>query len=288
MIESLDWYGLFIKPFEEFMFLRRPLVACVALALGCGPIGMFLVLRRMSLMGDAISHAILPGAAFGYIIAGLSIPAMSMAGFVAGSVVALSAGMLSRYTLLKEDATLSGFYLIALGIGILLISLKGNSVDLMCVLLGTILSVTIPSLYLVASLSTITLITTAIIYRPLMVECYDHEFLKSVQGRGYMYHYIFLFLVVMNLVSAFQAMGTLMALGMMMLPAVAARFWTKQVWSMAIVAACFALFSGYVGLLVSYHGDWPSGPSVILVAGSIYIFSFIVGRFGSLLRKGVS
>ena len=278
-------YPSLILPFKQYMFLRRPLVACFALALGCGPIGTILILRRMSLMGDAISHAILPGAAVGFLLAGLSIPIMSLCGFIAGLAVALAAGMLSRHTLLREDATLSGFYLIALGIGVLLISTHGGHVDLMCVLLGTILSINEASLVLVASLSTLTLLGFAMMYRPLLLECYDPSFLKSVGGRGHIYHYTFLFMVVMNLVSAFQAIGTLMALGLMMLPAIAARFWAQQVWKLAIISAFFTFVSGYTGLLISYHGEWPSGPSIILVAGLLYMVSFIFGRFGSLLSK---
>jgi zinc/manganese transport system permease protein len=247
--------------------------------------GVILVLRRMSLMGEAISHAILPGAAIGFLLFGLSIQMMSVAGFITGILVALSASALSHKTLLKEDASFAGFYLLSLGIGILIISTYGGNVDLMCVLLGTILSVNVPSLVLVSCISTVTLIVIACIYRPLILECYDSYFLKSVKGKGHVYRYIFLFLVVMNLVSAFQAIGTLMALGMMMLPAVAARFWAQQVWALSSIATGFALISGYIGLLLSYHSDWPSGPSIILVSGFIYIVSFMIGRYGSLLRK---
>lgn len=280
-------YAFFIEPFHVYLFLRRPLVACFALALGCGPMGVILVLRRMSLMGDAISHAILPGAAVGFLLAGLSLPFMSVGGFLAGIVVALCAGSVSRKTVLKEDASFAGFYLISLGIGVLIISTHGGNVDLMCVLLGTILSVDTPALLLVSTLSSVTLITFAVIYRPLILECYDTQFFKSVRGGGHFYHAIFLFLVVMNLVSAFQAIGTLMALGMMILPAVAARFWAQQVWSLAAISAGFTFISGYTGLLLSYHSNWPSGPSIILVAGLFYIASLVIGRYGSLLRKAL-
>ncbi len=247
--------------------------------------GVMLVLRRMSLMGDAISHAILPGAAIGFLIAGLSIPAMSIAGFVTGAFVALSAGLVSRRTILQEDASFAAFYLLFLGIGVLLISTHGGGVDLMCVLLGTILSVNFPSLLLVASISTLTLVIFAICYRPLILSSYDAPFLASIGGKPDRYHVLFLLLVVINLVSAFQAIGTLMALGLMLLPGVAARFWASQVWSLCAVSGIFTFVSGYTGLLLSYHSQWPSGPSIILVAGLIYLVSLIFGRYGSLTRK---
>jgi zinc/manganese transport system permease protein len=286
MDSLLSWtYGFFIEPFASYLFLRRPLVACFAIALGCGPMGVMLVLRRMSLMGDAISHAILPGAAIGFLIAGLSIPAMSLAGFATGALVAISAGFISRKTILREDASFAAFYLLFLGIGVLLISTHGAGIDLMCVLLGTILSVNFTSLLLVSISSSLTLIIFAIIYRPLILSSYDAPFLTSVGGRPAFYQTLFLLLVVLNLVSAFQAIGTLMALGLMLLPAVAARFWAGQVWSLCVVAGVFTFVSGYAGLLLSYHSQWPSGPSIILMAGAIYIVSFIFGRYGSLTRR---
>lgn len=97
-------YDLLVSPFADFAFMRRALVGCVALALGSGPVGLFLVLRRMSLTGDAMSHAVLPGAALGFLWFGLSLPAMSAGGFVAGVVVAILAGLATRFSNLKEDA----------------------------------------------------------------------------------------------------------------------------------------------------------------------------------------
>src|SRR6476619_4793229 len=104
------------QPFIEFSFMRRALVGCLALSLGAPPIGVFLMLRRMSLMGDAMSHAILPGAAIGYLLAGLSLFAMSLGGFAAGLAVALSAGLIARSTVLREDASLAAFYLVSLAL----------------------------------------------------------------------------------------------------------------------------------------------------------------------------
>src|SRR5262245_53163955 len=130
-------YDLIAAPFVDFEFMRRALVACLALALGAGPLGVFLVLRRMSLMGDAIGHAVLPGVAVGYMLSGLSLTAMSLGGVAAGLVVALLAGATARATGLKEDASLAGFYLASLALGVLLISLRGSAVDLLHILFGS-------------------------------------------------------------------------------------------------------------------------------------------------------
>ena len=129
-----------IDPFVEFAFMRRALVGCFALSLGAPPVGVFLVLRRLSLMGDAMSHAILPGAAIGFLVAGLSVPAISLGGFIAGIAVVLLAGFVTRSTILREDASLAAFYLVSLALGVLIVSVKGSSIDLLHVLFGTVLA----------------------------------------------------------------------------------------------------------------------------------------------------
>lgn len=278
-------YAALIEPFVEYGFMRRALVACLALALGAGPVGTFLVLRRMSLMGDAMGHAILPGAAIGFLVAGLSLWAMSLGGFVAGLTVVLLAGLVSRVTALREDASLAGFYLISLALGVLIVSMRGSSVDLLHVLFGTILSVDDGALLLVAAIASLTLVTLALIYRPLVIECFDPAFLRATTGGGTLWHFVFLTLVVLNLVAGFQALGTLMALGLMMLPAAAARFWAGAVWSLAALSVAMAFASGLIGLLISYNFSLPSGPAIILTAGGFYLGSILLGTRDSLRTR---
>ena len=278
-------YATLIEPFVEYGFMRRALIACLALALGGGPIGTFLVLRRMSLMGDAMSHAILPGAAIGFLVAGLSIWGMSVGGLVAGLAVVLLAALISRATALREDASLAGFYLISLALGVLIVSVRGSNIDLLHVLFGTILSVTDDALILVASIASVTLVTLAVIYRPLVIESFDPAFLRATTGGGAAWHVVFLVLVVVNLVAGFQALGTLMAVGLMMLPAAAARFWAGAVWSLCALSTALAFLSGFAGLLVSYNFSLPSGPSIILTAGILYLGSIVLGTRDSLRTR---
>lgn len=278
-------YDLLIGPFVEFAFMRRALVACLALAMGCGPVGVFLVLRRMSLVGDAMSHAVLPGAALGFVLAGLSLFWMSLGGFLAGLLVALMSGLIARATSLREDASFAAFYLIALATGVLLVSTRGSNVDLMRVLFGSILAVDDAALLLVAAISSVTLVVLALVYRPLIVECFDPGFLQAAGVRGGVYHALFMVLVVVNLVAGFQALGTLMAVGMMMLPATAARFWAREVWPLCLAAAGIGLASGVIGLLVSYHLNLPSGPAIVLTAGIFHLASVLVGPVDSLLAR---
>ena len=278
-------YDWLVAPFADFSFLRRALVAGLALSLGGGPVGVFLVLRRMSLIGDTLAHAVLPGAALGFMAAGLSLPAMSLGGFVAGLVVALAAGVVSRVTPSTEDASFASFFMISLALGVLLVSLRGSAVDLMHVLFGSILAVDDRSLLLMASVASVSLLAFALLYRGLVAECFDPLFLRALKAGGGLYHTGFLVLVVANMVSGFQALGTLMAVGLMMLSATVSRFWAAQVWSLIVVAILVSFLSAYVGLVLSFHFDLPSGPTIVLVAGTIYLVSLLVGpRQGVLSR----
>ena len=280
-------YDLFIGPFAEFDFMRRALVGLVALSVSGAPIGVFLMLRRMSLTGDAMAHAILPGAAIGYLVAGFSLPAMTLGGLAAGMAVALAAGAVARLTVIKEDASLAAFYLISLALGVTIISLRGSAVDLFHVLFGNVLALDNDVLLLLASVATVTLSLLALAYRPLVMECVDPGFLRSVSRSGGPVHLAFLSLVVLNLVAGFHALGTLLAVGLMMLPTAAARFWTADITRLILLASGFGVVAGYAGLVVSYAAgaNLPAGPAVILAAGTLYLGSLLFGAQGGLARR---
>lgn len=262
----------------EYSYFRYAIAACFALAVGFTPLGAFIILRRMSLMGDALSHSALPGVAIGYAVAGLSLPAMSIGGFIAGLVVALASGYVSRSTVLKEDASLVSFYLIALAFGVLIVTKTGSKLDLMHIMLGNPLAVDRPALLFMTIVSTITVMTLSIIYRPLTLECFDPEFMRSIRGRGQIYYYIFIILVVLNLISAIHAMGTLMALGMMMLPAVAARFWTKRLGSFILLGVLLAFASSIMGLYASHYYSLPTGSAIVCASGLVYLCSLALSH----------
>jgi zinc/manganese transport system permease protein len=278
-------YDILIAPFLEFDFMRRALVATLALALGAAPIGVTLMLRRMSLMGDAMAHAILPGAAIGFLVAGLNLFAMSVGGLIAGLLVALLAGVVARVTELKEDASLAAFFLVSLALGVTIVSARGTNIDLLHFLFGNVLGLDAASLVLIAAISTLSLLILALIWRPLVLECVDPGFLRSISRAGAPVHIAFLGLVVLNLVGGFQALGTLLAVGLMMLPAFTARFWTRDITAMILVAVLTGALSGYVGLLLSFHAGVAAGPAIILVAGAVYIGSVLAGPVGGMLRQ---
>ena len=274
-----------LQPFIEFGFMRRALIACVALAVSATPLGVFLSLRRMSLIGDALSHAVLPGAAIGYLISGLSLVAMGVGGLIAGLAVALLSGAVSRYTPLKEDASFAGFYLGSLALGVTLVSLRGSSVDLLHVLFGSLLAVDKPALLLVGAIAAFTLLMLAAIYRPLVIDAFDPDFLRA-QGKwsAPLVHGLFLLLVVLNLVAGFQVLGTLMSVGLMM-PAASARFWSRHLAWMLAAAMGLAIAAAVIGLMLSWRFSLPAGPAVVLSAALLFFLSILAGPCGGLLRR---
>jgi zinc/manganese transport system permease protein len=275
-------------PFLEFAFMRRALVGCVALSLAAPPLGVFLVLRRLSLIGDALGHAILPGVALGATLGGLSLAAMSAGGIAAGLVIVLLAGLAARGTGLREDASLAGFYLVSLALGVAIVSTGGIGVDLMDLLFGAVLGVDDGALLFMATVATLTLVSLALMWRPLVAETFDPGFLRHAGGGGAAWHLLFLALVVLNLVAAFHALGTLMAVGLMMLPATGARFWSNTVGGQVLAAAAMAMAASVAGLLISFHADVPSGPAIVLAAGAFWAAGLVAGPRGSLLRRLVS
>ncbi len=270
------------QPFADYGFMRRALLGCIAVSVGATPVGVFLMLRRMSLTGDAMACAILPGAAVGYLVAGLSLGAMTVGGLIAGMAVALLAGFVSRVTALREDASLAAFYLISLAVGVLIVSVRGSNVDLMHVLFGTVLALDDDTLVLLCSIASLSALTLAVLFRPLVLECADPQFLRSVSSLSAATHFTFLALVVLNLVGGFHALGTLMAVGIMILPAAAARFWAASIGALISVAIAVAVISSVSGLLLSYHFSLPSGPAIILMAGAAYGMSLVLGPVGGL------
>ncbi|WP_270221395.1 metal ABC transporter permease [Kosakonia cowanii] len=279
------WH-LFFQPFIEYGFMRRALVVCLALSVSTTALGIFLLLRRMSLMGDALSHAILPGVAVGYLLSGMSLLAMSIGGFIAGIAVALVAGWVSRRTPLKEDASFAGFYLGSLALGVTLVSLRGSNVDLLHLLFGSILAVDRDAALFVAGVSSLTLITLAVCYRGLVSEAFDSAFLQVNAPRlpGVL-HGLFLALLVLNLVAGFQVLGTLMAVGVMMLPAVAARCWARTLPRLLLLAAAIGALCAWLGLSLSWLAGLPAGPAIVLTASLIFFLSILFGTRSGLANS---
>lgn len=270
-----------ISEMFNYAFMRRAFVVTTILSASVAPVGAFLVLRRLSLAGEAMAHAITPGVVIGFVTAGLSVMSLLFGGLIAGLGVAVLTAYLARNTILRSDASLASLYLIALAIGIFILSAAGSAVPLKSFLFGSILGVDDASMILVGSVATVTLVTFALILRPLIMSTCDPVFFESQVKRPWIVDQGFMFLLVLNLLAAFKTLGTLMAVGLMILPATAARYWSGTITAQLGLGFIFSLLSCWLGLTLSYVlPETPSGPAIVLVAGAIFVLSALFGPLG--------
>lgn len=276
--------NILCDPFINFGFMRRAMVACCAVSISITPIGLFLMLKRMSLIGDALSHSILPGVAIGYFYSGASFTAMSIGGFFYGLIVAIISVWISEKTSLQKDAIFSGFCLGSLAFGIVLMSLKGSEANLLKLLFGSILSINISNIYSIGIISTLTLVSLSIFYRAFIIESFDPDFLKIHHFISSKYiQIIFLSILVLNLIASFQVTGTLMSIGLMMLPSLSARFWSKNLINMLVLSICFAILCSWIGLLGAFYMALPAGPIIVLCNSFIFLISILFGNNQGIL-----
>jgi zinc/manganese transport system permease protein len=272
----MSLWSTLVAPFSEYAFMRSALVACMALAVASGPLGTLLLLRRMGLVGDVLSHAVMPGAAIGFAFAGSALAVLSAGGLLTGIAVVLLMIIGTRFGAQREDASLAAFYFASIGVGVLIVSMRGTNLDLMHVLLGTVLAIDVPALVLIVAIASVVVAVLALIFRPLAIQSFDPAFLRTTGGGDSAYRTIFLGLVVLDLVAGLQAFGTLLAGVPLLLPAAAARCWAQRIGPLVGLSIGFGMAAGYAGLLASYHLNVPSGPAIACSAAIVYAVSALV------------
>lgn len=264
-----------------FSFMQRAVVTTTVLSVSVAPVGAFLVLRRLALAGEAMAHAITPGVVVGFVVAGLSVTSLLFGGLIAGVGVAVLTAVLTRNTILRSDASLASLYLIALAFGIFLLSASGSAVPLKSFLFGSVLGISDASMLLVGGVATLTLLSFAFLLRPLIMSTCDPVFFSAQTRHAWLVDQLFMLLLVLNLLAAFKTLGTLMAVGLMILPATAARYWVGTITGQLFLSIAFAVASSWIGLTLSYvFPETPSGPAIVLVAGSFFFLSAVAGPLG--------
>jgi zinc/manganese transport system permease protein len=210
---------------------------------------------------------------------------MTLGGLAAGLIVGIGSVVIARATIIREDAALAAFYLISLALGVTLVSWRGSNIDLLHVLFGSVLALDDATLLLLIAIASVTLAAFALLYRPLVIETVDPGFLASVSRIGGPTQIAFLILVVLNLVAGFHALGTLLAVGIMMLPAASARLLSRDMTMMLGLAVLQGVLASYAGLVISFQTSLPSGPLIILTAGVFYLVALVLGPAGGMARK---
>ncbi len=281
MTDLFAWFV--IDP--EHRFLWRATIMCVLLGVSSSLLGCVLMVRRLSLMGDALAHSLLPGVGIAWLMVGTSLPALLVGGLVAGLFTAIASGLISRLTRVKEDAAFAAFFIALLGLGVALVSRAGTPVDLLHFLVGNILAVNAGDLYLAAGVSSLTLLIFALFYRNILLECFDPAYHRACGGWSFTTHLGLLALVVLNLVAALHAMGSVLALGLFMLPAVTAYLWCNRWGLMLIVAVLYAVGGSLIGLAISWYAALASGPAIVMTLGAGFLISAIISPKQGLLAR---
>lgn len=275
-------HRLLIEPFS-YDFMQRGLWSALLLSISGGLLGSVLVLRRLALMGDALTHSLLPGLALAWMILGRGPLALLTGAVITGLITVLGSALIGRLTRLKEDAAFGSFFLVAYAAGIALVSQSGTRVDLLHFLFGNVLGVGPSDLALSAAAAGVTLVAFVAAYRGIVLEIFDPVFSRSAGMRGGWYYGGFLALAVLNLVAALQTMGVILALGLFLLPAATAYLWCDRFATMLGLSVAVGTLGSAIGLTVSYHTGLSSGPAVVLSLGVAFLGSAIGSpRYGLL------
>jgi len=262
-------------------FLRIAAAGALALAFGGAPLGSLLIARRMSLMGDALSHGILSGAAVAFLLAGRDPVALTVGALIAALVVTGLSSLLARTRRLPEDAAFAVVYLPALALGVVLMRNAGSEA-LEAMLFGAAASLDRDALILAAVAATATLISLALFIRGFVAESVDPGFTRA-EGAGGWLHLLLMMLVAMNLVAGFRAFGALMTVALMMIPAAGARFWARGYAGQAGVAILISALASGAGLVVAAWAGVEPGAVMTLCAALLFAVSGVVGVNGGLI-----
>ena len=280
----MNLHDLVIAPFS-YDFMARGLGSALLLGLSGGLLGCVLVLRRLALMGDALSHSLLPGIALAWMIFGPSLAALFMGALLAGLLTALGSALLSRLTRMKEDAAFGSLFIVFFAAGVALVSKLPTRMNLTHVLFGNILGTSSTDLGIAAVVSAVTALVFLFGFRGILLQTFDPLFYRACGGRGGWVHIGLLALTVLNLVAALQTMGIVLALGLFLLPAVSAYLWCDHFARMLLLSAGIALVSSVAGILLSYHAGLASGASIVLCLGGVFFASALFSpRYGFINR----
>lgn len=271
-----------IEPFRHG-FMLRGLASALLLSVSGALLGSILVLRRLALLGDALSHSLLPGVAVAWLLFGHGVLAMLVGALATGLLIAVASALLSRLTRLKEDAAFGAFFLVAYAAGIALVSRSGTGVDLLHFLFGNILGVGPADLALTAIATGITSMLFLLFHRGIVLEVFDPVFSRASGMHVRWFHIGFLCLAVLNLVAALQTMGVILALGLFLLPAATAYLWCDRFRTMLLAAMLTGMLGSTAGLFLSFYTGISSGPSIVLCLGAGFLISALLSpRYGVL------
>ena len=262
----------FIEGLMEFHFLQNALVSAVVIGGVAGILGCFIILRGMSLMGDAISHAVLPGVALSFIL-GIN---FFIGALVFGLLASFLIAFVNQNSTIKGDTAIGITFSSFLALGVILISVAKSSTDLFHILFGNILAVQDIDLLITLVVSVIVVVVILAYFKELQVTSFDPVFAQSAGMNVQFYHYLLMFLLALVSITAMQSVGTVMIVALLITPAATAYLYSNRLKTMLILAATFGSLSSVLGLYIGYTFNIAIGSTIVLTAAALFVVSFIV------------
>ncbi|MCT4381697.1 MULTISPECIES: metal ABC transporter permease [Leuconostoc] len=272
---------LFIDGLTKYNFLQTALITSILVGIMSGIIGSFIILRGMSLMGDAISHAVLPGVAVAYML-GIN---LLLGASAFGILAALLIGVVTMKSKLKNDTAIGIVFSAFFALGFILISLAESATNLHHILFGNVLAVSDSDLITTAIVLSIVLLFVVTFYKELLVTSFDSTFAKAYGLKTQIMHYALMLVLTLVTVTALQTVGIILIVAMLITPAATAYLLTNRMSHMMIVAAIFSVISSIVGLYLSFTFNWASGPAIVLTAAIFFSFVFIFSPKQGIIFK---
>lgn len=269
----------------NFGFLQKAFITSIVVGIICGVIGSFIVLRGMALMGDAISHAVLPGVAISYIL-GIN---YFYGAVVIGVLTALGIGAISQNSRIKNDSSIGIVFSSFFALGIILITMAKSATDLTQILFGNILSVRSSDMWLTIIIGAIVLLVVIIFYKELLVSSFDETMAAAYGLKTRMIHYGIMILLTLVTVASLQTVGVILVVSMLITPASTAYLLTNRLSIMIVIASFFGAISAVFGLYISFQYNLPSGPVIALATTAIFLVVFLFapkqGVLWNIVRK---
>lgn len=265
----------------SYPFVRKGLLAGIFLAAAFAPLSPFVIQRRLSLAGDALAHGTLPGVFIAFSLFGLGSFTLAIGGYIATLLIVAIAAALSWRSIIKSDALLGATYIIFFSIGGVMVSSGSTSLNLQEFLIGTPLGIRDEMLLLTGAMALVSVVTMFIIYRPLALQTQDPAFFASLYRNGWWVTQGFMVLFVLVLITSVNAFGTLLSISFAILPALAARSWANSMVSIMFASFIFGVLACVGGMVLTLHIEYaPTGPTMVLFAGAIWLVSYLLGPFG--------
>ncbi|ADA65077.1 Manganese ABC transporter permease protein [Lactococcus lactis subsp. lactis NCDO 2118] len=273
----------FINGLYEFHFLQNALVTAVVIGVVSGAVGCFIILRGMSLMGDAISHAVLPGVAISYIL-GIN---FFVGAIIFGLLSSIIITFIKNNSIIKGDTAIGITFSSFLALGVILIGVANSSTDLFHILFGNILAVQDIDKWLTIGVSGIVLIVIILFFKELLITSFDPLMARAIGMKVNFYHYLLMVLLTLVSVTAMQSVGTILIVALLITPAATAYLYTNSLRKMIILSSSLGAVSSVLGLFIGYSFNIAVGSSIVITSAIIFAISFLVSPKQNFIKKKV-